>query len=551
MTRPTLLAVDDDPQVLGAVSRDLRSYYGAEYRIVAASSGEEALEVVEELLARGDSIALFLVDQRMPGMEGTEFLLEARTRYPRARKVLLTAYADTNAAIQAINEVELDHYLMKPWDPPQEKLYPVLDDLLADWHANVPAPFDGIRVLGTTWSPPTHETKDFLARNGIPYRFLDIERDDEALSIVTASSEGGSLPVVLLPEREPMVQPDRRTLAAEIGLHTEAASPFYDVVIVGGGPAGLAGAVYGASEGLRVALIEKDAPGGQAGTSARIENYLGFPTGVSGGDLARRAAAQAARLGAELITAAEVTAIRVDDTVKIVTLADGSVLRCHALLIASGMTVRKLDVPGYDRFEGAGVYYGAAPSEAATYAGGHVYVIGAANSAGQAAIMFSKHAADVTLVARGPSLEAKMSQYLVDQISSTSNIEVLLNTRVVEVGGDSSVEKVKLLNAETGSETERDASAIFVFVGAIPHSSLVEELVATDERGFILTGPDILTMGVRPVWTLDRDPYVQETSVPGIFAAGDVRAGVVRRVASAVGQGSVAISMIHKYLESV
>ena len=551
MTKPTLLAVDDDPQVLAAVSRDLRSYYGGDYRIVSASSGDEALEVVDALLARGDSVALFLVDQRMPGMEGTDFLLEARTRYPRAQKVLLTAYADTNAAIQAINEVELDHYLMKPWDPPQEKLYPILDDLLDDWMANVPASFDGIRVLGTTWSPPTHEAKDFLARNGIPYRFLDIERDEEARSIVSAATTEGSIPVVLIPGRDPLVKPDRRTLAGEIGLHTEAVSPFYDVVIIGGGPAGLAGAVYGASEGLRVALLEKDAPGGQAGTSARIENYLGFPTGVSGGDLARRAAAQASRLGAELITAAEVTAISVDDTVKIVTLADGSELRCHALLIASGMTVRKLDVPGYDRFEGAGVYYGAAPSEAATYAGGHVYVIGAANSAGQAAIMFSKHAANVTLIARGGSLEAKMSQYLVDQINSTGNIEVLVNTRVIEVAGESIVEKIKLRNEATGDETERDASAIFIFVGAVPHSSFVKGLVETDDRGFILTGPDIFTKGKRPAWKLDRDPYLQERSVPGIFAAGDVREGVVRRVASAVAQGSVAISMIHKYLESV
>lgn len=551
MTKPTLLAVDDDPQVLAAVGRDLRSHYGADYRIVAAASGSEALEVTDALLARGDTIALFLVDQRMPGIEGTGFLLEARNRYPRAKKVLLTAYADTKAAIQAINEVELDHYLMKPWDPPQEKLYPILDDLLDDWQANIPPSFDGIRVLGTTWSPPTHETKDFLARNGIPYRFLDIERDEEARSIVTAASGEGSIPVVLIPDREPLVRPDRRTLAVEVGLHTEALSPFYDVVIIGGGPAGLAGAVYGASEGLRVALLEKDAPGGQAGTSARIENYLGFPSGVSGGDLARRAAAQATRLGAELITAAEVAAVTVEDTVKIVALTDGSELRCHALLIASGMTVRKLDVPGYDQYEGAGVYYGAAPSEAATYAGGHVYVVGAANSAGQAAIMFSKHAADVTLIARGGSLEAKMSQYLIDQIRSTQNIEVLLSTRVVEVAGDTIVETIRLLNTETGTEVERAASAIFIFVGAIPHSSFVADLVAMNESGFILTGPDILTAGAKPLWKLTRDPYLQETSVPGIFAAGDVREGVVRRVASAVGQGSVAISMIHKYLESV
>jgi thioredoxin reductase (NADPH) len=552
MSKPTILAVDDDPQVLAAVGRDLRTRYAADYRVLQASSGSEAVDVIDELLARGDIVAMLVADQRMPVMEGTEFLLEARTRFPRAKKVLLTAYADTAAAIQAINEVELDHYLMKPWDPPDERLYPVLDDLLNDWHANVPAPFDGIRVLGTTWSPATHDTKDFLARNGIPYRFRDIERDDEARSTAAAASADGAIPVVLLPDKEPMVQPDRRTLAAEIGLHTEAESPFYDVVIVGGGPAGLAGAVYGASEGLRVAMLEKDAPGGQAGTSSKIENYLGFPAGVSGGDLARRAVAQATRLGAELITAAEVEAVRVEDTVKIVTLSDGSELRCHALLVTSGMTVRRLNVPGYERFEGAGVYYGAAPSEAATYKGRDVYVIGAANSAGQAAMMFSKHVAKVTMIVRGDSLEAKMSQYLVDQIGATPNIEVLLNTQVVEVAGESTVESVRLRHTDTNVEHDHEASAIFIFVGAVPHSSFVAGLVATDHKGFILTGNDIFVDGKKPsTWTVERDPYLQETSVPGIFAAGDVRAGVVRRVASAVGQGSVAISMIHQYLETV
>lgn len=552
MTKPTLLAIDDDPQVLAAVGRDLRSHYGEDYRILLASSGTEALDVVEGLQKRGDVVALFLVDQRMPGMEGTDFLLQSRTQFPSAKRVLLTAYADTSAAIQAINEVELDHYLMKPWDPPEERLYPVLDDLLDDWHANVPAPFDGIRVLGTTWSPTTHETKDFLARNGIPYRFLDIERDDAARSIVASTTADGAIPIVLFPDREPLVKPDRRTLAAEVGLRTEAASPFYDVVVVGGGPAGLAAAVYGASEGLRVALLEKDAPGGQAGTSSRIENYLGFPTGVSGGDLARRAVAQATRLGAELITAAEVKAVRVEDTIKVVTLANGTELHCHALVVASGMTVRKLGVPGYERYEGAGVYYGAAPSEAATYAGENVYVVGAANSAGQAAMMFSRHAKKVTMVVRGKSLQAKMSQYLVDQIGSTPNIEVVLNTQVVEVKGDTTVEKVRLRHTDTNTEAEYEAAAVFIFVGAVPHSAFIADLVATSEKGFVLTGDDVLVDGKKPsTWNVPRDPYLLETSVPGIFAAGDVREGVVRRVASAVGQGSVAISMVHKYLESV
>ncbi|MDJ0923624.1 MAG: FAD-dependent oxidoreductase [Acidimicrobiia bacterium] len=553
MSKPTVLSVDDDPQVLAAVRRDLAARYGGDYRVAAATSGEEAIDVARQLLARGSEIALFVVDQRMPGLSGTEFLLEAREMFPEAKRILLTAYADTTAAIQAINEVDLDHYLMKPWDPPEEHLYPVVDEMLDEWTANRPAPFDGIRVAGTTWSPATHDAKDFLARNRIPYRFLDIERDREARSMVEAAcGDISAIPVVFFPDREPLVQPGRRDLAANAGLHTEAENPFYDLVIVGGGPAGLAGAVYGASEGLRVALLEKEAPGGQAGTSSRIENYLGFPSGISGGDLARRAVAQATRLGAELITAAEVTGVSVDDTVKVVTLSNGAELRCHALLIASGMTVRRLDVPGYERFEGAGVFYGAAPSEAATYTEGHVFVVGAANSAGQAAMMFSRHVKQVTMVVRGEALEAKMSQYLVDQIAGTPNIDVLFNTRIVEVGGANTVEGITLENRATGERSEREAAAVFIFVGAIPHSSFVSDLVATSDDGFILTGEDTFVAGKRPpAWTLERDPFMLETSVPGIFAAGDVREGVVRRVASAVGQGSVAISMVHKYLESV
>ena len=553
MTKPAIIAVDDDPQVLAAIGRDLRSHYGEHYRIVRAPSGAEGLEAVDEILARGDVVALFLVDQRMPEMEGTDFLLEARNRFPGAKRLLLTAYADTGAAIAAINEVGLDHYLMKPWDPPEERLYPILDDMLDDWRANVPTPFAGIRVAGTTWSPATHDVKDFLARNQIPYRFLDIERDAEAAAMVEAAAgDTGAIPVVFCPDAEPMVRPARKALADAVGLQTEAESPFYDLVIMGGGPAGLAGAVYGASEGLRVVLIEKEVSGGQAGTSSRIENYLGFPSGISGGDLSRRAVAQATRLGAELITGVEVVAVRLEDTVKIVTLSDGTELRCHALLITTGMTVRKLGVPGYEKYEGAGVYYGAAPSEAATYAGGHVYVIGGANSAGQAAMMFSRHVNQVTMIVRSDSLGAKMSQYLVDQIGSTPNIEVLTNTQVTEVGGSHVVEKIGLRNLATGEESQRPAQAIFIFVGAVPHSACVANLVAVDDHGFILTGDDIFVDGKRPqTWTVERSPHLMETSIPGIFAAGDVRAGVVRRVASAVGQGSIAISMVHKYLEGV
>ena len=547
--KPTILAVDDDPQVAAAVARDLRAHYAADYRIIAAHSGAEALSALESLQERGDTVALLLADQRMPEMEGTDFLVAARQLFPEAKRVLLTAYADTNAAIQAINEVDLDYYLMKPWDPPEDNLYPVLDDLIDDWKANVPAPFDGIRVLGTTWSPATHEAKDFLARNQIPYRFLDVERDPEAAAIVEAAD--AHVPIVLLPDGTSLVQPDRQALAESVGLRTEAERPFYDLIVIGGGPAGLAGAVYGASEGLRTTLIEREAPGGQAGTSSRIENYLGFPSGISGSDLARRAATQAIRLGAELLTAVEATSVTIEDNVKVVALSNGSELRSHAILLASGMTVRRLGVTGYEKFEGAGVYYGAAPSEAATYRGGHVYVIGGANSAGQGAMMFSKFADTVTIIVRGKLLGAKMSQYLVDQIDGQDNIKVRTNTEVLEVVGTKQVESVRLRHRSTGEETEHDAAALFIFVGAVPHSKVVAETVLLNKQGFVYTGPDIFIDGRPATWNVDREPFLMETSVPGIFAAGDVRHGVVRRVASAVGQGSVAISMIHKYLETV
>ncbi len=549
MGKPAIVAVDDDPQVVAAVRRDLRDRYAQDYRIVSAQSGAEALETLTELKARGDTVALFVVDQRMPEMTGTDLFVEARALYPDAKRVLLTAYADTEAAIRAINDVDLDYYLLKPWDPPDEHLYPVLDGLLDDWQANTPPPFDGIRVAGTTWSPATHEVKDFLARNQVPYRFLDIERDADAAAMV-AAADSGRIPVVFLPDGTVLVDPDRRALAEKVGLQIEASSPFYDVIVVGGGPAGLAAAVYGASEGLRTVMIESEAPGGQAGTSSRIENYLGFPAGISGGDLARRAVTQADRLGAEILSATEVVGIRTEDTVKVVTLDDGTDLQSHVVLIATGMKMRRLSVPGYERFEGAGVYYGAAVTEAATYKGGEVFVVGGANSAGQGAMMFSRYASKVTMIVRAESLELRMSQYLVDQIRSQPNIEVLLGTEVVEVLGDKRVERIRLKSRATEAVEDRDASAIFVFIGAVPHSAFVGDLVARNDRGFIYTGKDIfLDDGVS--WTLDRDPYPLETNVPGIFAAGDVRHGVVRRVASAVGQGSVAISMIHQYLDTV
>jgi thioredoxin reductase (NADPH) len=548
MSKPVVLAVDDDPQVLAAIRRDLRTKYAADYQVVAAASGPEALATVNELHDRGDAVALFVVDQRMPEMTGTEFLVEAIKVFPQSRRLLLTAYADTDAAIQAINEVGIDHYLLKPWDPPEEKLYPILDDVLSDWIATVGVPFDGIRVLGTSWSPSTYEIRKFLGRNEIPYRYEDIDRDAEAAALVSASDEGDKgLPVVILRDGSRLTDPSRTELATAIGIHSVAQSPFYDLVIIGGGPAGLAAAVYGSSEGLSTALIEREAPGGQAGTSSRIENYLGFPKGVSGADLARRAIAQATRLGAELITAVEATSVTVDGRTKTVHLSDGSHLKCTAIIVASGMSVRRLSVPGYEKYEGAGVFYGASVTDASTFVDKPVVVIGGANSAGQAAVMLSKSAEKVTLVVRSDSLEEGMSQYLIDQISSTDNIEVLTGTKVEQVTGDRQVEHIHFSKPD-GTTEIRDAVALFIFVGAVPHSSFITDIVAANKAGFIYTGTDVLAF--TDAWPAKRDPYHLETSVPGIFAAGDVRDGAVRRVANAVGEGSVAVTFVHQYLGS-
>ncbi len=550
MSRPVILAVDDDPQVLAAVTRDLRAQYAERYQVVTANSGAEALDAATEIASRGRTVALFLADQRMPSMTGTEFLLEAQKVFPEAKRILLTAYADTDAAIQAINDVGLDQYLMKPWTPPEDKLYPVLDDALDDWEANADKPFEGVRVFGTTWSPTTYETKAFLARNEIPYLFIDIDRDVAGAATATAAAEGSSqLPVVLLEDNTVFVAPPKSTLAEAVGIHTAAESPFYDLIIIGGGPAGLAGAVYGASEGLATAMIEREAPGGQAGTSSRIENYLGFPKGISGSDLARRAIAQATRLGAELITAAEVAAVDATGTLKKVTLIDGTTLNCRALIIASGMTAKRLGVPGYEQFEGAGVYYGAAATEAATYKDRPVYVIGGANSAGQAAVMFSKTSSRVTMIVRAADLGQKMSAYLVDQIGNIGNIEVLTSTSVVEVTGTDRVESIVLEDRVSGEQATREASALFIFVGAEPHTDFLTGTIGMSAKGFIYTGSDVRAF--TDSWTLDRDPLPLETSVPGVFAAGDVREGAVRRVASAVGEGSIAVSFVHQYLDTV
>ena len=553
MTSPVLLTVDDEPHVLGAITRDLQARYRDHYRIVRAASGREALEAVRELKRRDTPVALLLVDQRMPEMSGTEFIAEAIKLYPDAKRVLLTAYADTDAAITSINDLGLDHYLLKPWDPPEERLYPVLDEVLEDWQANAPATFDGIRVAGTLWSPASHAVKDFLARSQIPYRWLDVEKDSSARELVDSVCDATvRLPVVFLPDGSTLVAPDVPTLADRLGLRAAPKEPFYDLVVVGAGPAGLAAAVYGASEGLRTAVVEMEVPGGQAGTSARIENYLGFPNGISGADLARRAVAQARRLGAEILVARTVLGLRVEDDYKVLTLEDGSELRSHAVVLATGVRVRTLDVPGVEPLLGASVYYGAASAEAVNYAGGRVVVVGGANSAGQGAMFLSRYAREVVVLVRGDSLDRTMSRYLIDQIEATEHITVRTRSEIVEVTGTDHLETLTVRHRDTGEEEVMDADAVFVFIGAAPCSNLLQGLVALDDAGFVLTGQDLLRDGKRPAgWRLDRDPFIQETSVPGIFAAGDVRHDVIRRVASAVGQGAVAVSLVHKYLETV
>jgi thioredoxin reductase (NADPH) len=553
MAKPIIMTIDDEPHVLNAVARDLQAHYQSDYRIVKASSGDEGLETVQAFKRRNDPIALLLADQRMPGMSGVEFLEEAIKLYPDTKRVLLTAYADTDAAIASINALGLDYYLMKPWDPPEERLYPVLDDLLSDWLASVPVPYDGIRVAGTLWSASSHEVKEFLARSQIPYQWLDIERSAEAKELVEASSEGRpKLPTIFFPDGTTLVNPDLKTLADKVGMTTQPQQPFYDLIIIGAGPAGLGGAVYGASEGLKTVVIEKEAAGGQAGTSARIENYLGFPQGISGADLTRRATTQAQRLGAEILTAQEVTGIRVEDPYRIVTLDDGSELSCRALMVATGVKVRELEVPGIEPFIGGSVYYGAATSEAVYYTDKKVFVIGGANSAGQGAMFLSRFASEVTVLIRGDTLTTSMSQYLIDQIGGTDNISVMINTEVTACEGSDRLEKITIENNESGESETLAADAIFIFIGAVPGTGILKGIVELDEAGFVYTGQDLIRDGRRPKnWRLRRDPFLMETSVPGIFAAGDVRHGVIRRVASAVGQGAVAVSLVHTYLETV
>lgn len=553
MVKPFILSVDDELQVLNAVNRDLRQQYRKDYRIIKAGSGQEALDTLRQLKQRNDPVALLLSDQRMPGMTGTEFLTEAQKLYPAARKVLLTAYADTEAAIASINTIGLDHYLMKPWDPPEQNLYPVLDDLLEDWWVTVPVPYDGIRVAGTLWSPSSHRAKDFISRNRIPYQWLDIEVDSEAKALVDeVHKEQRGLPVVFMPDGQVLVNPSNTDLAQAIGMQTVASEPMYDLIIIGAGPAGLGAAVYGGSEGLKTLMIDKDATGGQAGTSSRIENYLGFPKGLSGADLARRATAQAKRFGVEILIPQEAVSLRVDQPYKFVTLSDGTEVGCKALVIATGVTVRRLEVPGVEGLEGAGVYYGAALTEAANYRGRPIYVVGGANSAGQGAMFFSRYASQVTMLVRGTSLAKGMSQYLVDQIDATANIEVLTRTQVVEVKGKERLTALVLHHQDTDEIWEVPAGAVFVFIGATAHTDMFEGIVKRNNQGFIMTGQDLIEDGkITGGWKLQRQPYMLETNVPGVFAVGDVRHASVKRVASAVGEGAIGVSLVHRYLRTV
>ncbi|MGD1942423.1 MAG: FAD-dependent oxidoreductase [Leptolyngbyaceae cyanobacterium] len=553
MSKPAILTVDDDAEVLQAIARDLRQQYGDRYRIIRANSGQDALDAVQQLKLRNDTVALFLADQRMPQMRGVEFLEQATAVFPEAKRALLTAYADTAAAIRAINAAHLDYYLLKPWDPPVEKLYPVLDDLLNDWLAHFHPEFQGIRVIGDRWSANSHRIKDFLARNQIPYRWLDVERDADAQKLLTyAEAKAPCLPMVLFADGEAQPNPDNRQIADKIGLQTQAANPFYDLVIVGGGPGGLAAAVYGASEGLRTVMIEREAPGGQAGTSSRIENYLGFPVGLSGSDLARRAVTQAKRFGVEILTPQEATGIRLKDDYRVVTLADGSELASHAVILAMGVSWRRLNVPGTERLTGAGVYYGAAQTEAIACQGEEVFVVGGANSAGQAAMYFSRFASKVVMLVRGESLTKSMSQYLIEQIAATDNIEVWNHSSVIEAKGDGNLEALTIQNSQTGEAQTYPAKSLFIFIGARPYTDWLGEAIARDERGFILTGPDqSLSSQAAEPWPLERDPYLLETTVPGVFAVGDVRHGSVKRVASGVGEGSICVQFVHQYLSNL
>jgi thioredoxin reductase (NADPH) len=551
MAKPVILCVDDEPEVLRAVERDLRKQYSSEYRILRADSAEQALDALKQLVIRSESVALFVADQRMPEMTGVEFLEQAISYFPGSKRVLLTAYADTDAAIRAINSVKIDHYLIKPWSPPEERFYPVLDELLSDWEANYTPPFEGIRIVGNRWSSRTHQLKDFLARNHVPYRWLDVETSAEGQQLIQ-STNAARLPLVVFADGSSMVEPTPYEVARQIGLQTEAESPFYDLVIIGGGPAGLAAAVYGSSEGLKTVLIEREAAGGQAGMSSRIENYLGFPAGVGGGELARRALDQAKKFGTEVLTPQEVIGVQDEGPSKVVRLRSGQEITARTVLIASGVSYRRLNIEGIDKLTGAGVYYGAAITEAVSCSREDIFVIGGANSAGQAAMYLAKFASNVTMLVRGASLADTMSKYLIDQIEATDNISLRFCTQVVGVEGDENLTSITVRDVQSGKEETLPAIALFIFIGAVPHTDWLGDLVERDDKGFILSGLDLIHDGRRPRnWKLARLPYYLETSVPGIFVAGDVRSGSVKRVASGVGEGAMAVQFVHKYLGEV
>jgi thioredoxin reductase (NADPH) len=542
--RPAVLAVDDEPAVLAAVARDLRRGFGERFRILRAGSGAEGLEILRESRARGDQVAMLIADQRMPGMPGTQYLVEARKLAPDAKRVLLTAYADTDAAIAAINDVALDYYLLKPWDPPEEQLFPVVEDLLTTWESGAALEAGGVRIVGHRFSKESHDLRDFLVRNRVPARWLDVERDGEARELLqVAGVDAERLPVVLLEDGAVLERPSVLELAERLGVAGRPAQEHYDLVVVGGGPAGLAAAVYGASEGLKTIMVEREAPGGQAGQSSRIENYLGFPAGLSGSDLARRATDQARRLGAELLTVQEAVALRVEGSARLIELSGGDVLSASCVLIASGVSYRQLDTAGFPELTGAGIYYGAAMTEARACADQRIVVIGGANSAGQAAVYFSGYAATVTMLVRGPSLETSMSHYLIEQIAELENVEVRTGTTATAAEQlDGHLSRVRIDGP--GGEETLDADACFVFIGASPRTDWLEGVLARDQRGFVLAGRDAHAAG----WPLEREPFVLETTVPGVFVAGDVRARSIKRVASAVGEGSMAVSLIHEYL---
>jgi thioredoxin reductase (NADPH) len=547
--RPVMLTVDDDPGVSRAVQRDLRRRYGERFRVLRAESGAQALDVLGQVRLREEAVALMVVDQRMPEMSGVELLERAVDLHPAAKRVLLTAYADTQAAIDAINRVSLDHYLLKPWDPPEEELYPVVDDLLSDWEAVGP-PEEGVRVVGHRWSREAHEAKDFLARNGIPYRWIDAEADAEAQALLRAAGAGGErLPVLVFPDGTALEAPSHLEIAERVGLRTRVEAPFYDLVVVGGGPAGLAAAVYGASEGLRTVLVEREAPGGQAGQSSRIENYLGFPVGLSGADLTRRASAQAQRFGAEILSVSEVVGLEARGPARVARLAGGGELSAHAILVATGVEYRRLDVPGADRLSGAGVYYGGSRAEALSCRDEPVFIVGGANSAGQAAAFFAQYAKRVTILYRGDDLARSMSRYLVDQIARIPNVEVRLRAEVVEAHGESALEALTIADRGRGTQERVAARAAFVFIGARPGTDWLAGTLARDERGFVLAGPDLRAVhGRGPRWPLERPPLLLESSLPGVFVAGDVRHQSMKRVAAAVGDGSMAVQLVHQYL---